>query len=293
MHKWICLLLALVMCTAPQLTAFASKKPTPEERFAPEQTQPLYVDVPGRGPMRYYAQNDDLWRTVGYESDKSRKLRPFGDGGCGPTSLAIVIANMIPTEQMDVIMDYSVRPISLCEHHINSAKCAYVRCRPRYELNTPERIERFLPLVLADFALGNNTFGVISRSEKRGTEPGFIPYVAEAYGLTVTELNYFPEVEPYLREGKLVLAYCVAGSMFTNGGHYLVLVQIDDEKLYLLDPFIRKTYNTNYGKRVERISPGLIAISLDDIRFTEFSWYLVFDYAETPDGAQSETAAAQ
>ena len=294
MRRWIGLLMSLVILFTTVATALAAeKKQTPDERFAPEQTQPTYVEVPGKGMMRYYAQNDDLWRRVGYESDKSKKYRPFGDGGCAPTSLAIILANIVPAEQLDDILDYGVRPFSLCEHHINSNKCSYKRCRERYELNTPERVERFLPLVFADFAMGNNSFGILSRTERQGTDPRFIPYVAQVYGLNMTEYKYFREVEPILREGKIALAYCVPGSMFSNGGHYLVIVAIDDEKLYLLDPIYRESYKTTYGKKVERISPGLIAISLDDIRFTEFSYYYVFDVPESADEPATSVETAE
>ena len=54
------------------------------------------VSVPGRGEIQYYAQNDPVWAAMRYEARKSKQARPFGQGGCGPTSMAMAIANLVP-----------------------------------------------------------------------------------------------------------------------------------------------------------------------------------------------------
>ena len=58
------------------------------------------VEVPGKGPMRYYAQNDPLWQDMAYERAETQSRRPFGDGGCGPTAGAMAIANLVPEEEL-------------------------------------------------------------------------------------------------------------------------------------------------------------------------------------------------
>ena len=140
----ICLIVLAIFAAQPSVLFCLAERDILETEayFDHQESLSGLVDVPYRGNMFYYAQNDSLWKTLVYETRESQKSRPFGDGGCAPTSLAIILANIVPAEQLDDILDYGVRPFSLCEHHINSNKCSYKRCRERYELNTPELLQK-------------------------------------------------------------------------------------------------------------------------------------------------------
>ena len=61
--------------------------------FAGEESPSGYVDVPGWGLQRYYAQNDSLWGSLNYETADTEKHRPLRDGGCGPTTAAMATPN--------------------------------------------------------------------------------------------------------------------------------------------------------------------------------------------------------
>ena len=55
-----------------------------------------FVTIEGLGTFMNYAQNDELWENMRYEGKGSGKYRIFGDGGCGPTAIAMAIANLCP-----------------------------------------------------------------------------------------------------------------------------------------------------------------------------------------------------
>ena len=139
------------------------------------------IDVPGKGPMRYYAQNDGLWGALVYEQGDVSSSRPIRDSGCGPTATAMAIAALVPESGLRRISDYADTPYAICECSVNNARCNHRH--GRYLLTSDRDYARFLPLIFADFATGNNTFGVYSRGVAMGTSSGFIKAIAAAYGL--------------------------------------------------------------------------------------------------------------
>ena len=72
------------------------------------------VEVPGRGSMRYYAQNEPLWGGLVYEKSTVTSRRPFRDSACGPTACAMAVASLVPAEELRAISQYALRPYSLC-----------------------------------------------------------------------------------------------------------------------------------------------------------------------------------
>ena len=89
------------------------------EKLALDQqsTVTQYVDVPGRGPMLYYAQKDPLWANMLYEIKGSTKTRKIGGSACAPTSMAMVLANLLQADELMQIADYASWPtgIAFCE----------------------------------------------------------------------------------------------------------------------------------------------------------------------------------
>ena len=166
------LLLAAILFSYVPLCLADDELTLTENIFGARETLSCWVDVPGRGEVRYYAQNDGLWIDLIYETPSSTKKRPFGDGGCNPTALAMAVRMLVDEKDLPSIASDAGRPYSLCNCSLNKNACGYGHAR--YYLTSPRDYDRFLPLVFADYACGNNTRGVRSRSSPATTRPSRI-----------------------------------------------------------------------------------------------------------------------
>ena len=255
--------------------SFADDMTLTEAFFTQPEQYSGMVEVPGKGLMRYYAQNDPLWSALTYERGASSSSRPFGDGGCGPTAGAMAVANLIPEEEFSRIAASARYEYSLCPCSLNKAKCA--KRHARYVLTSQRDFVRFLPLIFGDFATGNNQEGVYSRGEAQGTGTGFLHDIAKIYGITITSTEDYDEAIRALQNGDTVLGHASRGGALTNTGHYVLLAHIDSERLYILDPLCRTDYTGYlYGKKVEIIQPGLIAFTHENVRFSYLGMFMIF-----------------
>lgn len=270
-----CMLLCMVLLWGDALFACADQYLDSERYFAGNESASGWIQVPGVDePMRYYAQNDTLWENLIYEKKGVEKVRPFRDSGCGPSALAMAIRKLVDADKLPLIGEYASTPYTLCECAINKALCA--RHRGRYTITSQRDYERFLPLILADFACGNNTFGVYSRSAAQGTAIGYIPKVCQVYGLECTVTSSFDDAMAAIKnENQTVIALAGTGGCFTNTGHYVFIAHADEEKLYFLDSLCRTEYNTNHANKLTIIQPGLVTLKFDDLRFARFSNYII------------------
>ena len=225
------------------------------------------VNVPGRGEMQYYAQNDPVWAKMRYESRGSNQARPFGQGGCGPTSMAMAIVNLVPEESLGGISAYArvENGFTFCTCSVNQYFCNHKHAQ--YKLETPEEFRRYLPVAIASFATGNNIWGESSRSDSGGTSTAFMKRVTEAYGLYFTLTKDRELALSALADGAMVIALTGgASSPFTGGGHYLTLASVYEGDLYILDPYLKADYSRTDKKRLlTQIEPGLLKASLEDI----------------------------
>ena len=164
------------------------------------------VNVPGRGEMQYYAQNDPVWAAMRYEARRSKQARPFGQGGCGPTSMAMAIANLVPEESLGGISAYArvENGYTFCTCSVNQYFCNHRHAQ--YRLETPAEFRRYLPLAIASFATGNNIWGEISRRDGGGHYLTFAsiyegslyildPYLKADYGKT-DRRHLITQIEP-------------------------------------------------------------------------------------------------
>ena len=80
----ICLIVLAIFAAQPSVLFCLAERDILETEayFDHQESLSALVDVPYRGNMFYYAQNDSLWKTLVYETRESQKSRPFGDGGC-------------------------------------------------------------------------------------------------------------------------------------------------------------------------------------------------------------------
>lgn len=269
------LLCMCVVLTMGAHASFADDMTLTEAYFTQPETYSGLVEVPGKGTMRYYAQNDPLWGSLTYERAEGAAARPFRDGGCGPTAGAMAVANLLPEEELPRIATAAKQEYSLCPCSLNKARCRYHHAR--YVLTTQRDFARFLPLVFGDFATGNNTAGAYSRGNAKGTGTGFLYEIAKVYGITVTATASYDEALRALQSGDTVVGHASKGGALTNTGHYVLLAHVDSQRLYILDPLCRTDYSGYAGgKKVEILQPGLIALTHKDVGAANMGMFFLF-----------------
>lgn len=272
----VCCVSALVLLGCAHVS-FADAATDMEAYFAGKESYSGLVDVPGRGLMRYYAQNDTLWGDLAYEKEGVVTRRPFRDSGCSPSSLAMAVASLIPDEELSAISGFAKRAYSLCTCSINKARCT--RSHARYVITSPRDYARFLPLIFADFATGNNTMGVVSRNTAAGTGSAYLYKIAEAYGLSITFYDKYAEIKDLVgQDGIAVVALAGRGGCFTTVGHYVFLASRDESNVYILDPLYRKYYDSfNKGFKVNVLQPGLVSMKHSDYWAANFTHFMVLE----------------
>ena len=64
--------------------------------------------------------------------------------------------------------------------------------------------------------------------------------------------------------------------IFTTSSHYLVIANIDDEYIYLLDPWMRTEYELDRKHRLEVLEPGLLRAKVEDFnRLGLYGFYMM------------------
>lgn len=233
------------------------------------------IHVPGKGEMRYYAQNDPLWALLCYEKADVSKRRPFRDSGCNPSAAAMAIAYLVPEGDIPKIAALAKRPYSLCACSLNQSRC--IHNHTRYELTSQRDYVRFLPLIFGDYATGNNIYDRYSRSASAGTGTAYLHEIADLYSLKLTSTANLNDAVSAMNNGAAVIALASAGGAFTDTGHYVMLAHQDEDRLYILDPLYRTVYKTKYASSLEIIQPGLVAMPHEKVRNALFSTFYIFE----------------
>lgn len=242
-------------------------------------TQNSMVDAGPAGQLMYYAQNDPLYALMRYESAIRNDVhRDFGGGGCGPTAMAIIVANLVPQDQLPLLGQYALNELGnlFCTCTVNRVYCDHSHVP--YRLQTPEEYLRYLPVAMGDFAAGNNRWEYVARRvNSQGTNVRFVDYVCETYGLSMTPVSGLETALEMMKtktgEG-FILTSALRGSPFTNSSHFVVITGVDDEYFYVLDP-LRRT-EEEYAKTdsrgiLELLSPGVARIRLDHFARSDLS----------------------
>jgi len=86
------------------------------------------------------------------------------------------------------------------------------------------------PKTLAEYAL-NNGF----RTVNSGTSLGFFTAISHKYSLNLAKTYSTDDVVDALKKGALVIASMGKG-YWTNGGHYILLYQVQGDYIYAHDP---------------------------------------------------------
>lgn len=270
--------LLLALCLAP---LFAARGEEPEV-FS------RMIDVPGSGPVQYYAQNDPAWKKAIYEEYYTSRRRRMLDTGCGPATLAMAVARQVPSEDLPALNAFAKDPavgFPLCSCSVTGEYCFedyYIKKRgygqPGHVAltpGTPQEYSKWLPMILASYAVGNNHRYEKLRTFEPGTKIYLFRMVAEDYGLAYTSTHEFEEALAAVRAGKSVITTVVKG-IFTTESHYLFLAGADSEYLYIMDSYAKTAYPRDKEGYLEVIEPGLLRVKLEDVPAIQlYSFYIM------------------
>ncbi|MBR6787253.1 MAG: C39 family peptidase [Clostridia bacterium] len=268
--------LALWLALCPVHHALCEPTPCPEGPI--ELVYSRMIDVPGVGEWPYYAQNDPLWGDAIYEPIKSTNWRVFRWAGCGPTAAAIAISRHVAPERLNELLNFKspyAEEYSFCTCSVNGFRCD--RTHELSTLVTSEDFETYLPIAFGIFATGNNSTRTKYRTEASGTLLSIFPALAEAYQLEYAGSRYWEDALDALNKGFSVITTVSKGA-FTTDSHYLVLAHVDDEWIYVLDPYMRESYAEMDTKGIlEIVEPGLVRAKVSDFSHLGFSGYYMFN----------------
>jgi hypothetical protein len=241
--------------------------------------------VDGVGSWLIYAQNDPIWNHMIFETVSSRRKRHFGDGGCGPTAVAMAVANLVPPEDLTKINAYAPEPCgyTLCSCWVTETFCYQYHVPLR--VNTPEEMLRYYPAVLGNFITGNNTLELQGRYDRYGTGMNYLPgFLEKVYGISMLQTNDKAAAFEFLQQGRGMVVTCTGdyNSPFTRTSHYITLAGADEEYVYILDPLRREDYgDLDPDGVLEILTPGLVRMKKTDAMLI----MLAPLYLMTPPGA--------
>lgn len=239
-----------------------------------EETYSRIINVPGTKSFVYYAQNDPLWAKSLYEPYDSEKWRTMQGSGCGPTAAAMAIGHQLSSNQLPQLLAFSRNPergFYLCPCSINCYRCrgGHGRIHPR----TPEDFEKYLPVIFASFAAGNNQRGTLFR--QNGTSISFFEQLAQYYGLDYQAYHSLDEALDAVQQGSTVITSVLEG-IFTSSSHYLVIASVQGGWVYLLDPLMRADYPDDKTGLLDVVEPGLVRIRREEIERARLYGYYAF-----------------
>ena len=312
--RWTKKLLVALGCILLTLLCVSAVQAEVPEAYQRSTLQRRVYLPDGKGPFQYYAQNDPIWRKTIYEVRRPESIRLFGDGGCNPTSLAMVVASLVPTERLNLISASTAagRDFALCSCSVNGFNCQKHYKDRNHDVGKPKSGEDFravLPLVFGDFATGNNPEKTIyrvplSKNSGGGTSSDMFLPIAELYGLRYRPTQQLTDVLMTLDRGGMAIALCSGNSQIFSGskGHYIVIAGHDDDYIYILDPYVRDVYKKDRRNYIESLGDGIKRVRIENIEHTGITSYSLFEapaddfYAslpEEPEDAAPVIAAAR
>lgn len=277
-------MLFLLLCLAGMARADESPRPFDDSTIRRYITMP---GVTGR-TLYYYAQNDPIWNDTRYElSNRAGARRTFGGGGCNPTALAMVVANLVPEEALPLIDQHTKndRPIAFCPGTVSGFFCKDHEEDEVLELEEPWEYKALLPLVFGHYSCYNNDQGRIFRSEAKKDGGGGTTYklfdpIADMYGLTLSTTKSEDDVRTAIDNGSMVIALCGSSlQIFSEAsGHFVVIGDYDQDAFYVLDTQVMEKYPKDKRHAIEFVQgePGLLRIANENIYRMCVSYYFIF-----------------
>ena len=169
----------------------------------------------------YYNQADKRWANHPYTS-KSHPNATVKSGGCGPTSSAMIVSNLLRVIYPDEMADL-------------------------FEKNGYRANE--------------------------GTDPMAFYWLSNKMNIKMRKSVYINDAVECLRRGGMVIAHLYNGkkSLFSTGGHYVVLAGIEGNTLVVYDPYLYSG-KFNSGKRKK------VKVNGVQCRVSVFNFKLYDDY---------------
>lgn len=217
------------------------------------------------GSIPYYAQNDPLWANSIYEPKGSQDWRTMEIGGCGPTAAAMAIARQLESSELLALIDHASNPergFPFCVCSVNG-----YRHGGDHELttpSTPDEFSKYLSVIFASYATGNNDRYMKLRQEGKATSIALFEVLSNAYGLEYKAYRQWEDACEALRNGCSVITTVTKG-IFTESSHYLCVAAVTDQYVYLQDPLMRNTYPKDKKHLLEVVEPGLVRVNIEQL----------------------------
>ncbi len=235
----------------------------------------------------YYAQNDSIWNRMIFESQGSGKYRPFGDGACAPTSLSIVLANLVKGNTLTKLLKAGKSDFRFCTCSVNPLY--HKGTHEMYTVESEEQLRRYLPIIVGNYATGNNLSGTKFRGSGYGVKSALFASLAGVFSLEYKITQDVSVLEYAIANGGMAISLSKA-SPLTSSSHYLVIADISGEYVYLLDPYLRadKDYSLSSSMFFEQYSPGLLKIKQSQMQSV---YHLLTYYVFLPEGVSFDKDA--
>lgn len=109
-----------------------------------------------------------------------------------------------------------------------------------------------------------------------GTDSNAFNWIAKQYGLEMKKTVYIADAIECLKRGGMVVALCKAGSLFSTGGHFIVLSEIRGDNLVVFDPYLYSGKFNNGNRRCVTVKGNEAIVSVDN--FKKYCNYTLFCY---------------
>lgn len=254
----LALLLVLVLCIGSVNSAYAAKKQkkSEEEILKERESYTHVVNILGKNYL-VFAQNSPEWYEL-YADDKKDSTRMFGPSGCVVGSFANVVVNSLPYSRLSEITSIMRTSPKIDTRGLtrNNGKSS-----GRFEIKNDSDFLRYWPLVVGNYAAGNN-----QHYSYVPMQTGFYHYLTDFYGIRMEVKKNWRESLNYLNEGAMVIT-CSSGSSspFSKIGHYFVFVAMDDEYVYIIDSYFRDSFPLDKKHIVEYVEPGVERIKISNL----------------------------
>lgn len=117
------------------------------------------------------------------------------------------------------------------------------------------------------------------RSKNSGTYWSAFRAVADEFDIGYTETNSLDKAVELLRNNNYVIASCGNG-LFTYGGHFIVLVSVDNNTIKIYDPYLYNgKFDTSTRRNKVTVTGNTVYCSIDNFRkYANFKGFFAYKY---------------
>ena len=150
-----------------------------------------------------------------------------------------------------------------------------------YQPSTPEEYLRYLPVILCNVALGNNPTNAKYRIGNGSAATLFVYLADTVYHLERSWTTDASELQAWVQSGGVAITNVGKGNIFTGGEHFMFVPYIDDDYIYIMDPYLKPNDDysaTDKHGRIEVLQPGtgLLRLKRSDWKWLGFGGFYLF-----------------